>query len=734
MNEKEIYAPAKERNNSIWTSTQLARTEYFGLVVWGADGSHFSVVYDSHLKKQIRKNMVNPPYLLSVALSASKNRSMRILQKHSLFELNDTQPDDILYRFAFIYDLLQQRLEDDDRDAQNLLATFSPSCFGLEALYVPEINIQAGKDAINAMDSIPDLLSFLFWIGERIPLLVLIDEISSKEVVPREGAGSIVDDLQKQSIIMLREKCKGVVYPRFYANTNSRVEVPVLIQEPNSKSKDPVVKYYAKEIKGNRLEILRSKGFQTQFDALEAIDDAHKYSATSNVIIFAEDKEQIDADIMKNSYSVEINLPNADIRRALITKLFSDFNADLKKGKGVVTVIKVRYGNREVPGKEAELEFLVAPLAGTNSREINEILGSKMNAGQAYAIVDKSPTGYVYLDDVSEFRKKIINASPALELVEPDHTFDDIQGLTEAKEYLNKIITVVETPYLHPTLPGGFLFSGPPGTGKTYTAEALMKELSKKGFTGVYLHIDKLLGSYVGQTEMQTRQTIDTLRALYKAVVWIDELDRKSMSTETKGPSGDSGTTNRMQTRLMEFFGDGANKGKIILCAATNFPANIDTALFDRFPDRIPFLPPDEQGRADQFKLKLQKMNSDMGDRVTFIPDLDTIALWAAKNAPDVAGRPLENIASSILREAAVKSKDGKIKVDKMLVSSIINDTNVVMGDKADEMIEQAIKFVNPKSALDKTFMKRWKKSKAQTKKPAKPPTKTSSKPDDDML
>ena len=619
METESSYLPALKRNNEIWTSTQMARTQYFGIVVWGGDGSHFSVVYDNHTGKQVRNNLQNPPYLLTIALSAAKSRPIRIREKHKIFEMGDTQPDDILYRLAFVYDKLRSPIDEDDDTGKNLQALFSDQIFGLESLYVMDgdtqlIDVTVGKEVLTSLDTMPDKLDFLFWVGEKIPLLVMIDEISAKEIVPREGQGTIVDDMQKQSIIMMREKCKGVVYPNFYSKQNANVDVPIFVQDPTvpSDDDDTVMNYYRSQVENGNLEIYRSKAFQAAVNSITGLPSNHRYTAYSNFIIFAEDKEVIDQDVMNASYSVEIDLPDADIRRGIITKVIKDFELRMEKGNSKIKSVVIKYGNRLEPGSAGTIEDLVSALAGTNSREINEILNSKLDAGHAYAMIDGSTTACIYVGDLAEFRRKIINQSPALELVEPDHTLADVQGLSYIKPYLEKLIETVKDSNRHPTLPAGVLCMGPPGTGKTFSAEAVMAALTAYGFTGVYLHIDQLLGSYVGQTEMQTRQTISTIKALYKAVIWIDEIDRKSMSTEEKGPSGDSGTTNRMQTRLMEFMGDGANKGRILLFAATNFPKNIDTALLDRFPIRLPYMPPDEQGRADQFESKLKKIASAM--------------------------------------------------------------------------------------------------------------------------
>ena len=74
--------------------------------------------------------------------------------------------------------------------------------------------------------------------------------------------------------------------------------------------------------------------------------------------------------------------------------------------------------------------------------------------------------------------------------------------------------------------PRGVLILGPPGTGKSLTSKFIAYSW---GLPLLRLDAGRLFGSLVGQSESQTRMTIDAAEACAPCVLWIDELENSHL-------------------------------------------------------------------------------------------------------------------------------------------------------------------------------------------------------------
>jgi SpoVK/Ycf46/Vps4 family AAA+-type ATPase len=86
----------------------------------------------------------------------------------------------------------------------------------------------------------------------------------------------------------------------------------------------------------------------------------------------------------------------------------------------------------------------------------------------------------------------------------------------------------------------GLLFTGPMGTGKTFVAEAFVRE---SGLTGIKLK--NFRSKWVGSTESNLEKILDVVRAIGNIIVIIDEGDR-SFGSGGEGGETDGGTGSRV--------------------------------------------------------------------------------------------------------------------------------------------------------------------------------------------
>lgn len=122
------------------------------------------------------------------------------------------------------------------------------------------------------------------------------------------------------------------------------------------------------------------------------------------------------------------------------------------------------------------------------------------------------------------------------------------------------------------------LLVGPPGSGKTMTAQALAGELKVPLFTVLY---DGLIGKMMGETASRLRLVFDAA-ATQRGVYFFDEFDAIGGQ---RASTNDVGEMRRVLNSFLQFLEK--DDGPSLLVAATNHPEILDKALFRRFDDVI---------------------------------------------------------------------------------------------------------------------------------------------------
>jgi len=152
----------------------------------------------------------------------------------------------------------------------------------------------------------------------------------------------------------------------------------------------------------------------------------------------------------------------------------------------------------------------------------------------------------------------------------PDVTYEDVGG---AKDSIEKLREVVETPLLHPerfvTLgidpPKGVLLYGPPGTGKTLSARAVANRTdacfirvigSEVSRTRIRVNTDlyktnknlfplaQLVQKYVGEGARMVREIFSMARSKKACIIFFDEVDAIGGS---RAGADDGGSDNEVQ-------------------------------------------------------------------------------------------------------------------------------------------------------------------------------------------
>lgn len=241
------------------------------------------------------------------------------------------------------------------------------------------------------------------------------------------------------------------------------------------------------------------------------------------------------------------------------------------------------------------IENLTRACQGLSLERIRRVL-SKIIA--SYKTIDESSISVL----LSE-KKQIISQTEILDYWSTDEKIQNIGGVDNLKEWLNKrkiSFSIQAFNYGLPT-PRGLLLIGIQGTGKSLTAKAIATEWQ---LPLLKLDVGKLFGGIVGESESRLRQMIEVAEAISPCILWIDEIDKAFSNSDNKG---DSGTSNRVLGTFISWLSE---KTKPVFVVAT--ANNIDLLPLElirkgRF-DEIFFLDlPKKQEREQIFKIHIQE-------------------------------------------------------------------------------------------------------------------------------
>jgi SpoVK/Ycf46/Vps4 family AAA+-type ATPase len=190
------------------------------------------------------------------------------------------------------------------------------------------------------------------------------------------------------------------------------------------------------------------------------------------------------------------------------------------------------------------------------------------------------------------------------------------------------------------------LFCGPPGCGKTATAEAMASEL---GLPLLYVRFDSVISSLLGETSSNLRKVFDFINK-GSWVILFDEFDAIGRSRDDASEHGELKRVVNSFLQLLDRY-----SGKSLVIAATNFEQALDPAIWRRFDEIVRFEKPDEKQINNLLKKKLVNLKVN----VTKLTSL-------SKKLLGMSHAEVERVCFDILRSNVI-SGDREVKDEDLI-------------------------------------------------------------------
>jgi len=235
--------------------------------------------------------------------------------------------------------------------------------------------------------------------------------------------------------------------------------------------------------------------------------------------------------------SFEMQLPNAEQRKAAIETIVADY--------------RNAHPNRDVPVDPKALELLVSNLHGLTLVDTERLAKNAIYQDGAIAVSDLQP--------VMQAKYELLNRDGILSYEYDTAAFSDVAAFRQLKVWLTqrKLAFSGDKPE-HLDAPRGVMLIGVQGCGKSLAAKAAAGVL---GVPLLRLDFGSAYNKYHGETEKNLRSALRTAEVMSPCVLWVDEIE-KGLATG----QDDSGTSKRVLGTFLTWL---AERGADVLVVAT---------------------------------------------------------------------------------------------------------------------------------------------------------------------
>jgi SpoVK/Ycf46/Vps4 family AAA+-type ATPase len=240
-----------------------------------------------------------------------------------------------------------------------------------------------------------------------------------------------------------------------------------------------------------------------------------------------------------------------------------------------------------------------------------------------------------------------------LEILQPRVTLKDVSLSGKTKELVVQIINEQKkadeliAKGIIPT--NRLLFCGPPGCGKTLTANAIAGEIN---IPIAYVKLDGLVSSYLGQTGSNIRKIFEFVKNK-RIMLFLDEFDAIA---KKRDDAHELGELKRVVTTLLQNMD--AMTANVFLVAATNHHHLLDTAIWRRFNTNILLDLPEAEQRESIIRRFMQETLP------SYTLDIKTITVLTE----GTSGAQICNFLQALARFAVMQNKEEITREDILSV------------------------------------------------------------------
>lgn len=338
---------------------------------------------------------------------------------------------------------------------------------------------------------------------------------------------------------------------------------------------------------------------------------AMQFDNNRSKLILLSHQLDLPSNLSRLSVSFQLRLPSSDEIEEIIQMEAKDWQAQ---------------SNSRVTTDRGTLDRLKQNLSGLTMNDSRRLIRS--------AIIDDGSITESDLPDVMEAKYKLLNQDELVAFEYETARFSEVGGMSKLKSWLSQRQPAFQGGDLPKGLdrPKGVLLLGVQGCGKSLAAKAVA------GIWGIpLLRMDfgQLYNKYIGETERNMRQALQTAEVMAPCVLWIDELE-KGISTGSE----DDGTSKRLLGTLLTWMAE--NEHPVFIVATANQIDALPPELIRKGRlDEIFFVDlPKEPVRKQIFQIHFEKR-----EVPTDQLDMDKLALAAE----GFSGSEIEQVVVSVM-------------------------------------------------------------------------------------
>lgn len=328
--------------------------------------------------------------------------------------------------------------------------------------------------------------------------------------------------------------------------------------------------------------------------------------------------------------------------------------------------------------EELKSDFSIS-FRGLNKFQINQILTRAYQDGGNLIPEDR--------ELILSQKEQLIKKSGLLEMITVKESIDDIGGLDNLKNWLDKKAKVFEqldkAMKYGVDIPKGTMIVGMPGCGKSLAAKATA---SLFDLPLVRLDVGRLLGKYIGESEENMRGALKLAEAISPCVLWIDELEKAFSGVGQSSGAGD--VTTRLFGQFLTWMQEKENT--VFIVATGNDISKIPPEFLrkGRFDElfSVDFPKPEERRKIIEIHLKKRnKWNKQ-----------DISALVTGTDG--YSGADLEAIVKEAVETCFIEGKKEVTIEDLLAAKKNTNSISVALKDRI-EKIKESMKNMDLKPA-----------------------------------